>query len=96
MDSHVYGVLNIQDEELKKLKIIITNCHDLDIDVPEQICQRLKEMGLNEECFDDEEEIRVNLIAREYDSDVDCCDGLEVDVKDIPENVKMIRFTNTY
>ena len=94
METSVYGLLDKTNERLMKIKKVINNCHDLDVDVPDQIKKELKDLGLSEESFDNEKDIMIDLPSKEYKGEYE--DGLEVNIEDIPENIKAIRFVNSY
>lgn len=90
------GLLDVKNEELKKIQIIIDNCNDLRIPIPEKITEILMNdyCGLNEFSFEKKGEIKVDIPYREYHNEYQ--EGLEIDVDKIPKKVKTIRFVNSW
>ena len=90
MSTHVMGVIP-PDEKWKQMKAVWDSCETAGISVPKEV-----EKFFNYEKPDDAGVIfdLVLPYARRY-SDTGS-EGYEIDVKDIPENVKTIRFYNSW
>jgi len=89
MEISVYGLLDKTNERLLKIKAVINNCHDLDVDIPGQIKEELKDLGLSEENFDNKEDIMIDLPSKEYHRKCGWC-GLEVNIEDIQKILKQL------
>lgn len=87
MTTHVIGFLS-RDEEWEKMKSVYDACKKADVPIPEAV----------HTFFDYEKPDprggRIELRSFDYNSDGES--GIEIYVGDIPKNVKIIRFYNSY
>jgi hypothetical protein len=87
MSTSVVGFVP-PDAEYKKKEAAWHACKAAGVDIPREL----------EKFFDDREPdpagMRVSIPAKEWRSD--CQDGYEVFIADLPKNVKVIRFYNSY
>ena len=90
---NVYGILDIEDHKIKKMMKIIEDCNDVGVDIPKEIEIVFNKMGIDVDDIS-EGEISVDIKKKEYNAEM--IEGYDVDVKDIPKEVKTIRFIVNY
>ena len=87
MSTFVRGIVPT-DEKYKKMRQIYDLCIEQGIDLPKEV----------DEFFDGEEPceegMEIDIPHEEYENDMTM--GIIVKVKDIPENVTMIKFYNSW
>lgn len=94
MSTYVIGVVP-PDDDWKKMKAAYDACIEADIEVPESV---MNFFGGDEP---DDAGVIINLSSKQY---VAVCrewrdesgEGYELDVADIPKNVKTLRFYNSW
>ena len=88
MSTHVNGIIPA-DAKCKKMLSIYQQCEELGVDIPAKV-----EKFFNGEP-PDEKVVVVDIPSYEW-SDGDMSSGIEVNVADIPKDVKIIRFVNSW
>ncbi len=89
MYSYVYGI-KPADEKFKKMLDIYKLCQESDVEIPDEV----------DDFFDgeppDEKGVHIDLkdITKPCGGDME--EGFEVDITDLPKDVKIIRFINSY
>jgi len=99
MSTHVIGIRSIEDnskhDKLKKVKI---SCDEAGISYPDEVKDYFGDaLDVVPEHFEEsiiENTLSVDLPLVEYTNDGQ--DGYELEVNDIPKDVKTIRFYNSY
>lgn len=89
MSSHVIG-FKPPDVKWEKMKAIYDACKDANICVPTEV-----DKFFNYEP-PDEAGVRVNIPVHESSDGRSCSDIFEVHLKDVPKDVTIIRFINSY
>ena len=87
MSSHVIG-FKPPDEKWRQMKLVYDTCKTAGVDVPETVSE-----FFNYETPDDMG-VEVEIPVHEYSDDMQ--EGFEVYVSELPADVKVIRFYNTY
>lgn len=93
MSTSVIGI-KPADKKFKKMYDIYANCEEMGIEIPKEV----DEFFNNEE--PDEKGVCMDLSSENYS----CCkeysdemqEGYEVYVKELPKDIKIIRFVNSY
>lgn len=94
MSTHVKGIIP-PDETWLKMKVIYDNCIDADIEVPDKVMEFFDyEEPDNSGVVIDLSTKQYSNICREWSDDMSS--GYELDVKDIPEGVRTLRFYNSW
>jgi hypothetical protein len=88
MSTNVIGFVP-PDERFMKMKQIWDNCTELDVQIPANV------YDFFDGCAPDENGMEVEIKHDEWD-DGDMSAGIEINVDNIPDNVKVIRFFNSY
>jgi len=89
MSSHVYG-FTPPDEEWKKMKQVYDACQQAGVNPPDAVSK----------FFDYEVpdpkgiKVRIEYAANQYRGDAE--NGFEVEIAKLPDNVRFIRFVNSY
>jgi hypothetical protein len=87
MDSNVVGI-KPPDDRWRKMKHIRDACVNAEISIPEEV----------DNFFEGEKPDATGVIVeiphRKYNAE--SCDGFEVDLSEIPADVKIVRFVNSY
>lgn len=86
MSAHVIG-FKPPDEKFKKMKAIWDQCNELDIEIPDEVYDYFN----GEE--PDEAGVEVNIKTTDWSDENR--QGYEINVDDIPNGVKTIRFYNS-
>ena len=76
------------DETWKKMKTVWDSCEKAGIDIPDEVFDFFNATDI------DPNGIQVELPTREWRNEGE--EGYEIDVKDIPKNVTIIRFSNSW
>lgn len=88
MSTHIMLLRDGNDPEHQKKVKVLAACLEAGVSMPEEI----------DEYFDSSNDPDTGLIipfeAREYKGEYE--EGLEVDISELPEGVKTIRFVNSY
>jgi hypothetical protein len=88
MSTYIMLLRDRNDPEHQKKAAVLDACLEAGVDIPKAI----------EEYFDGSDDPDTGLIipfsAREYKGEYE--EGLEVDISELPEGVKTIRFVNSY
>jgi len=87
MSTHVYGI-RPTDEKWEKMKAIYDSCEKADIEIPDEVIEFF------DEGEPDEKGIEVEIPHEDWSNED--CSGLEVKVADIPKNITIIRFYNSW
>jgi len=89
MSSHVTG-FKLPDEKWKKMKAIYDACKVANISPPQEV----------NEFFDysppDDAGVQVGIPCTKSSDSDSCSDIFEVNLKDVPKDVTLIRFVNSY
>ena len=89
MSSHVTG-FKLPDEKWKKMKAIYDACEAANICLPKEVS----------EFFDysppDDAGVEVKIPHTQSSDSDSCSDIFEVNLKDVPKDVTLIRFVNSY
>lgn len=88
MSTDVIGFVP-PDERFMKMKQIWDNCTEMGIDIPPGI------YDFFDGCAPDENGMEVKIPYNKWD-DEDMMAGIEINIDNIPENVKVIRFYNSW
>ena len=83
-------------DKIKKVKAIISNCKELNIDIPKEVTSILEEMEISERDLDEVygENVRVDIPYSE--GDAVGMHWFEVNVKDLSDEVEKIRVEITW
>jgi hypothetical protein len=88
MSTHIMLLRDRNDPEHQKKAAVLKSCLEANVDVPEEI----------DKYFDFSDDPDYGLVipfkAREYSGEGE--EGLEIDISELPEGVKTIRFVNSY
>jgi len=96
----IYGTLDMNDEDIKKIQQIVSNCYDLGMPAPEWIPEKLDELGVTDDESDfagfkaHDGTILINIQKTEFSNSHE--NGYIVDLSEIPNNVDKLVITNTY
>tara|TARA_Y100000310_G_scaffold345655_1_gene467795 strand:+ start:14815 stop:15081 length:267 start_codon:yes stop_codon:yes gene_type:complete len=88
MTTHVVG-FKPPDKKWKEMKAVWDACNDANIKIPDDVCEYFGEED------PDDEGVSVKLKIMDWSNEYSE-DGYELKVSDIPEDVKVIRFYNSY
>lgn len=88
MNTYVVGFIP-PDEKYKKMKQIWDNCAEFNIELPHEV-----DTFFNQ-CEPDDKGMEVEVQSHEW-SDGDMQAGREINIDEIPDNVKIIRFYNSW
>lgn len=76
------------DEKFKQMKQIYDACHKVGVSVPSEV---LKYFNGN---IPDDSGVEVELKGKQYSNE--CNEGIEIDLRELDPNIKIIRFINSY
>jgi len=94
MSSHIKGVRNLNGKFQKMMDIKLA-CEAAGSDYPKSVLEYFEYPGESEQFLKDEmSEVGLGDAVREYSRD--CCDYFDVDLSKISDEVKIIRFVNSY
>lgn len=88
MNTYVVGFVP-PDEKFKKMKQIWDNCTEFNLEIPIEVDRFF------DQCEPNDNGMEVKIPSNEW-SDGDMEAGLEININDIPDNVKIIRFYNSW
>lgn len=91
-DFKIVGVLNNNSDLLKKRIAIVNNCRDLDVEIPQEIVKFFSDMDISIDDITSDGELHAKLQTKKFTNERDCESGYSLDVKDIPKDVKTIKF----
>lgn len=87
MLAYLIGIIPA-DEKYRKMKAIYDNCIEVGAEIPKKV-----DDFFNGET-PDRDGMTIRLPAKEWEDNNST--GLEINIKDIPENVKTLRFVNSW
>ena len=93
MSTHVEGVIPA-DKKWKKMKAVWDSCEELGIAPPDEVSVFFEDSDPDDIGKTVSLDYGKHNIAREWSAEGR--EGLEIDLKDIPGDVKTIRFYNAY
>ena len=106
MSTYVKGIIPKEDEEFQRMKSILDNCVEQKIHPPKEVLDYfdLEVIAIGEEYYDLEEVVDekgiivedniMKAAIEEYSEDM--ISGYDVDIRKLPDNVKIIRFYNSW
>lgn len=92
MSTHVVGFRRPDDKKFQKYAEIWKSCVEAGVGVPEEVFDYFD----GEEPDENGVEVRIQGTEAVKLFDRDYYDGFEVDITKLPEDVKIIRFYNSY
>jgi len=103
-DCNVYGVLDIKDVKIKSILNTIATCNNMGIPIPKIIKEFFSKVGIdNPENLpishrgvgdSYEEDIWIDVNVKKWSNDIQ--HGIEIDIENLPKDVKKIRVVNSY
>ena len=89
MSTSIYGI-KLPDEKFKKMFQIYKNCEELGLEIPDEVDNYFEGGEPDSEGV----VVSVDNIVREFSRDGE--KGVEIRVEDIPKDVKVLRFVNSW
>ncbi len=95
MSTYVVGIKDPEESDGNEDKFleIYDLCKELNIAAPIEVYEFVSK---HEDAEDDDGEIDLKSISREWSDDNCSMVGIEITVEDIPKDIKIIRFVNSY
>lgn len=89
MSTDVQG-LKPPDKTWREMKKIYDSCKELDMDIPDKVDEYFEGRS------PDPAGVLVDIPTKEYSDNANSEQGIEIKVEDIPPDVKIIRFCNSW
>lgn len=93
MSTHVTG-LREPDGTHRKMVEAARACHDAGLEPPDKLSEYFGDLDLKWVCEDPSRGLEVDIPSKPYKAEME--EGIEIDLKDMPPNVRKVRFVNSY